>query len=411
MIAFRVYFDYSLYMTDYDYIIVGASQAGLTGARTLREIHRDSSILIINGEDRLPYKRTHLTKNLARGFEKDEFALFDETWYKKNHIDRVDSTAVKLDTLNRSIQTQKGVAFSWGKLLLATGAVPKRQEIPGSSEFLHLRQAHETEEMRNKLLKAHHVVIVGQGVEGIEMAEQCRLLGLSVTSTSTSERLMSRWLDEELSIRLERLLISQGIVLRHKERPTELKREKKGFTLSVDGVGGIERLFCDYALTSVGIVGETSLLKPLMIDDLLGERGIRCDIHMQTVIKDVYAAGDVVQLPSGWANGLWHSAEMMGKTAATNMAGIVLAHTNWPIRLKCEVFGDFFFSMAYDRILKEADLLANEIFINTESQYLRVFFKEGKAIGALMQGMKTQAKDLVKLVEKGAKKEDFLTLT
>jgi NAD(P)H-nitrite reductase large subunit len=397
-------------MKEFDHIIVGASQAGLTAAQTLRENRPQESLLIINGEDRLPYKRTELTKKLAAGFEREEFTLFPPSWYEEQKIQRIDSPALSLDPTEKKILLSSGETVKGRKILLATGALPLIPDIPGSKEILHLRAAYETEEIRKRLLKADSVLIIGQGVEGVEMAEQCRLMGLDVVSTSTSNRLMNRWLDEELSNRLEKLLISQGIKIRYKEKPIDLSRKKENFYLTLAGNGKREILESQIVLASTGITGCISLLTPHNTDGLLGPRGVLTDKYMQTLFPGIYAAGDMVQMPPGWASGLWHSAQKQGYTAALNMAGIITERQNTPVRLKCEVFGAFFFSMAYDRVLGEPSGSLNEWILNREDSYVRVFFKEGKALGALMEGLKVKAKELASLVEKGADKSAFTDL-
>ena len=396
-------------MKKYDHIIVGASQAGLTAARTLREEQPKASILIINGEDRHPYKRTHLTKKLATGFTTEELALYPPAWYTEMNLERRDSPAIELNPLNKTLVLETGERVMGHRILLAVGALPLIPSIPGKEEILHLRKADETERIRERLINSNRVLIIGQGVEGVEMAEQCRLMGLDVISTSTSSRLMSRWLDKELSRRLERLLKSKGVLIRHSEEPISLEKKGENYRLEIRKNEKTAYLSAQVILASIGIRGDVSLLKPHNREGLLGEKGILTNEYMESIYKDIYAAGDVVEMPPGWASGLWHSAEKQGQMAALNMLGIKRARENYPVRLKCEVFGDFFFSMAYDRVLKERGNL-KEWTQNKEKTYIRVFFKEGKAIGALMQGKKEKGKALSRLVVEGAEETAFKTL-
>ena len=392
-------------MKFYDYIIIGASKAGMTATETLRENDPEASVLIINGEDRLPYKRTELTKKLASGFTGDDFALHPALWYGENRIDRVDSPAAALDGQNRQIAFASGQRVAGGKILLATGAVPKALGLPGGETIRHLRRADETEKIRECLTRGGRALVIGQGVEGVEIAEQFTLAGMSVLSLSSSSRLMKRWLDPFLSARLAGLLESKGVRLLYKRKVCSCSPGPNP-VLSVEGPEGGEKHNADLILASVGVKADTALLDSPEGKEILGPGGIRCDSRLETAWEGVYAAGDVVDVPDGWATGLWHSAEHQGKIAALNMAGIPTEWTNLPIRLKCEVFGEFYFSMAYDRACREPDV-REKIFVQDEHRYLKAFFKEGRLTGALMQGMKPFAKPLARLVVGGCSEEEL----
>ena len=171
-------------MIKYDYAVIGACKAGLSAVETLRERVPAASILLINGEDRLPYKRTHLTKKLASGFSHDEFALKEESWYTDQAIELWNGAqVVEIDSDNHELLCSDGRRASWKKLLIASGAVPFQPDIPGKEFIRHLRSAADTEIIRNSLLKSRRVAVLGQGVEGVEIAEQCRKMGLEVLPT------------------------------------------------------------------------------------------------------------------------------------------------------------------------------------------------------------------------------------
>ncbi len=377
----------------------------MTAAETLRGHDGEASIVMINGEDRLPYKRTGLTKKLAAGFDCDEFALHPFEWYGENGIDLITSPAVVLNGKNRTVTVESGEVFKAGKILIATGAVPRKIGIPGEEEICHLRRADETEKIRAALKKGDRVLVIGQGVEGVEMAEQLSLSGLSVLSLSSSSRLMSRWLDPFLSRRLADLLAAHGIELLFDRTLLSLTPGEKKI-LAVRSPEGPEEHAADLVLASIGVQADTALLATPEGKSLLGRGGIRCNSFLQTDWDGVFAAGDVVDVPGGWATGLWHSAEHQGRIAALNMAGVPTEWTNLPVRLKCEVFGDFYFSMAYDLVQSEKDG-EEKTLICDDARYLRVFFREGRLRGALMQGMKAFAKPLAKLVVDGGTEEEL----
>jgi 3-phenylpropionate/trans-cinnamate dioxygenase ferredoxin reductase component len=372
----------------YDYAVIGACKAGLSAVETLRERVPAASILLINGEDRLPYKRTHLTKKLASGFSHDEFALKEESWYSEQAIELWNnSRVVEIDSEKNELICSDGRTASWKKLLIASGAVPFQANISGKELIKHLRSAADTEIIRNTLLNSRRVAVLGQGVEGVEIAEQCRKMGLEVYLTGRDSRLMQRWLDERLSGKLLDLLSSEGIHCSFNRDVSKIT--KKGELYRVHS--STEILEADIVLASTGIRGNPALTEALGI---YGEKGIACDLQLKTRIPDIYAAGDAVEVPPGWPRGLWHWAEYQGRTAAINMSGGSQSIENTPTRLKCEPFGNFYFSMALQDVV-EGD--HSTVFFDDERGYLKIFEREGRTVAALMEGLsKTESKILEK---------------
>ncbi|QEN06478.1 FAD-dependent oxidoreductase [Oceanispirochaeta crateris] len=374
----------------YDYIIIGASKAGLTAATVLREIQKDAAILIINGEDRLPYKRTHLTKFLARGFDTDDFALEKRAWFQEQCIDLLDSPAQSIDSKEKSLRCADDKKYFWGTLLLATGAVPKELSIPGHQWLSHLRTARDTESIRAKLLQCKDVLVLGQGVEGVELAEQCSRLGLTVTLIGRDDRLMKRWLDESQSARLLALLEQKGVRCIFGQSPCEIGKEGEGYTMKCDN----QQFHGDMILSSTGICGN-----PVLAEDLgiYAQTGVPTDLYCQTEIPGIYAAGDVVQTPPGWPTGLWHWAEYLGTVAAMNMGGQKQMMENRPTRLKSEPFGSFYYSMSYQEV-QSSD--KSDVFMDNDRGYVRIFSREGRSISALMTGL---GKGISKILDAGVK--------
>ena len=389
----------------YDFVIVGAGKAGVTAAQTLREKLPSSSILLINGEDRLPYKRTNLTKHLNDSFGRDDFALLSDNDYETLNLERIDGARVfRINPEEKTLNLRSAERVRWDRLLLATGAVPNRLDIPGSEFIHHLRNIDEAEEIRS-LLKDHpRTVVIGQGVEGVELAEQCCIADSEVLLIGREDRLMGRWLDPALSGRMEDLLQGRGIQCRYNLLPLSVSRSEDSFILNC----GVEDVETDLIISSLGIKGNPYLAEDLGI---YGSTGIVIDRQCRTSVPDIFAAGDVTQSDPGWPRGLWHWAEFQGKTAALNMAASAVGTLldgpelyNRPTRLKCEPFGDFYFSMALDEVKDSDD---SYVFVDNETRYLRIFERDGKSIAALMQGYgKAGGKALEKAVQEGLNADD-----
>jgi len=387
-------------LNHYDFVIAGASRAGLAAAQVLRDRLPESTILILNGEDRQPYKRTSLSKHLAEGFGREEFALFPAGWYEEHRLDLLNSRLTALRPDGKEAVLSTGGTVGWDRLLLAVGASPAVLDIPGAEWTRQLRTARDAELIREELGRSARVIVIGQGVEGVELAEQCRLAGTDVVVTGMDSRLMQRWLDPELSGRLLRLLAGSGVECRFDSPALRIEREGDGLCLHTPA----EVLEGDLILSSTGIRPNTGAVQSLGIT---GPGGIRTDRFLETAIPGVFAAGDVVDLPDGYCRGLWHSAEYQGETAALNMAGIPSPLDKRFFRLKCEVFGDFFFSMGLAGV-QESDHM--DLPDMKGDGYLKLFSREGRTVAALMAGFKDSAKMLAEQVARGMPPEDVIGL-
>jgi len=383
---------------NYNYIIIGACRAGLTAAVTLREIRPEASILVINGEDRMPYKRTDLTKNLASGFTREEFSLYEEGWYEENNIRLLSDKVVDIDPEAKILNTRDGQSLEWGSLLLATGAVPVTLSLPGCEWLFHLRTAADAEFIRGRLTGKKRVIILGQGVEGVELAEQCRLMGHHVTITGRDSRLMQRWLDEEQSRRLLALMESRGVQFSFNQHMEEVRKEENVIKLK----SREETLTGDLILSSTGIVGNPDLAQAMGI---YGRTGILINEFNETALPGIFAAGDAVQFPEGWPRGLWHWAEYQGSVAALNMGGIQTKLVHSPTRLKCEPFGEFYYSMSLQLAI---DNDQSTVYRNDSELYLRIFSRQNRSIAALMTGLgKAESKVLDRGIKSGMPPEDL----
>jgi len=375
---------------NYHYIIIGASQAGLSAAQVLRKKDNHASILILSEEPFLPYKRTRLSKCLNETWKPDSYALFPRSWYYENKLDlMMGSKVVSIDSDKKTLTLRKGKELKYNKLLIATGARPYRLEIPGGEYIYYLRNKKDGEMIQEEMSRNSSALIIGTGVEGMELADQFYNAGKRVSLVSSSSRIMENWLDSYLSDQLLNLTKQKEISCHFSSPVLSLEPVEKGFNVH----SCRSHHFAEIVLASTGIRANTELVKNLKICD---DRGIVINEHMETGVKDIFAAGDVLSLSENFPHGLWHAAEQQGQIAAENMSGNPLTLDETSYRLKTEILGEFFFSQAYCRWknLKESPVLLKE-----DNRYLRVFVQSGKVMAALMANMEKIARPLQKLVQ------------
>ena len=138
-------------MKRYPYVIVGASIAGLSATGAIRSRDSAGPILLIHGENRLPYKRTQLSKRLARGFSGDELALYPQEWYPARKVELLQGIrGVFVEPSSRELSLSTGEVIGYESLLVATGAAPTIVNIPGSQYLSFLRWIEQAEAMAHR---------------------------------------------------------------------------------------------------------------------------------------------------------------------------------------------------------------------------------------------------------------------
>src|SRR5215218_1058779 len=275
------------------HIIVGASLAGAKAAETLRQEGFDGRIVLIGAEEERPYERPPLSKDYLRGeVGREKVYVHDEGFYAEHDIElRLGRTAENLDTSSSELQLDDAERLRYDRLLLTTGAEPRRLPIPGAEldGVLYLRAVEDSDALRERLDRGGAVVVIGAGWIGAEVAASARQRGLDVTVI------------DPLSVPLERVLGTEvGAIYRdiHADHGTKLLMGTG--VEAFEGETAVERvrtsdgheLDCDFVVVGVGVEPRTELAARagLYVDDgiVVGER-------LQTSMPGVFAAGDVAR--------------------------------------------------------------------------------------------------------------------
>src|SRR5690625_6115388 len=189
-------------------LIIGASQAGVQLASSLRELGYTDPVTIVGAEPHPPYQRPPLSKAYLQGTATAETLSFrTPDYYEKQDIQVVVNeriVAIDKEADGSGVATSKsGRKFPFTQLALTTGARPRRLESEGSEldGILYLRSADDAEDMKNRLSTAQHVVVVGGGFIGLEAAASSQKLGKEVAVLEAAPRLRSEEHTSELQSR------------------------------------------------------------------------------------------------------------------------------------------------------------------------------------------------------------------
>jgi 3-phenylpropionate/trans-cinnamate dioxygenase ferredoxin reductase subunit len=328
-------------MSEQTFIIVGASLAGAKAAETLRAEGFDGRLVLVGSEHERPYERPPLSKDYLRGeVGRDKVYVHEQDFYAEQDIElRLGRSAERLDSSKRELTLDGGERLSYDRLLLTTGAEPRRLSIPGADldGVLYLRSVEDSDRLRERLDRGGAVVVVGAGWIGAEVAASARRRGLDVTVVDPGSVPLERVLGREAGAVYRDIHADHGV---HMMLGTGVE--------AFEGDGAVERvrtgdgreLECDFVVVGVGVQPRTRLATEagLAVDD-----GVLVDEYLQTTAPDVFAAGDLANAEHPFFGERirvehWANALNQGPAAARNMLGRPEAYDRLP----------YFFSDQYD---------------------------------------------------------------
>ena len=219
------------------YVIVGASLAGAKAAETLREEGFDGAVVLIGAEDQLPYERPPLSKGYLLGKDaRDSIFVHDAGWYPQHDVDlRLSTTVRSIDRLGHRVELAGGDQVPYDRLLITTGASPRRLSIPGADlgGVQYLRSVQDSERLQTALRGGGKVVIAGAGWIGLETAAAAREYGCEVTIVEPEAEPLHRSVGPELGEVFAKLHRSHGVTFRFGEGLSELTGSGGAVTAAV----------------------------------------------------------------------------------------------------------------------------------------------------------------------------------
>ncbi|MCX4801634.1 FAD-dependent oxidoreductase [Streptomyces sp. NBC_01214] len=333
------------------FVIVGAGLAGAKAAETLRSEGFTGRVILIGDERDHPYERPPLSKGYLTGKDDRESVFVHEpSWYAASDIElHLGQPAVHLDRDAKKVVLGDGTVLFYDKLLLATGAEPRRLDVPGTdlAGVHHLRRLAHAERLKGVLAGLGrdngHLLIAGAGWIGLEVAAAARGYGAEVTVVEPEATPLHAVLGPEIGRLFADLHADHGVRFHFGARLTEIVGHD-GMVLAARTDDGEEHP-AHAVLSAIGAAPRTALAETagLALVDREHGGGIAVDSSLRTSDPDVYAVGDVAAahhpvLGTRLRVEHWANALNGGPAAARAMLGQEVGYDRVP----------YFFSDQYD---------------------------------------------------------------
>jgi 3-phenylpropionate/trans-cinnamate dioxygenase ferredoxin reductase component len=273
-------------------VIVGGGLAGAKAAEALREQGYRGAVTLISNEAEPPYERPPLSKSYLAGQSPFEDALVHpQRWYAEHDVNLLLNTnATAIDPVPHAVTLDDGSTLHYGKLLLATGSVPRRLPLPGADAdgVLYLRSHADSDAIKSTFGEGRRLVVIGAGWIGLEVAAAARGAGTDVTIVEMGEQPLLNVLGPELAPAFADLHTANGVDLRLGAKLSEIVTE--GGHASGVRLGDGTTIAADAVVVGIGVAPNDSLAKEAGLDV---DNGVLVDASLRTSDPDIFAVGDI----------------------------------------------------------------------------------------------------------------------
>jgi ferredoxin-nitrate reductase len=226
----------------------------------------------------------------------------------------------KIDRVSKQLTDSRGIKTPYDVLLIATGSrasVPKN--VPSLPGIFTMRSRNDADNFKKHIPKNAHVVIVGGGLLGLEMAASLREIGVKITIIQRVSRFLNRQLDALGSQLLHEEMIDQGCDIYFDDEVQLFYGRSK---LTGIGLKSGRKINCDAMILAIGTTPNLELARECGLEC---KRGVIVNERLQTTDPDIYAIGEIAEF-EGTLYGITAAAEQQAEVVAKFMNGDIASY-------------------------------------------------------------------------------------
>ena len=374
------------------YVVIGASAAGISGAKTLRELDKEAEIVLVSKDENV-YSRCILHHYISNHRDVEALNFTGKNFFEENNITWIKGVEVKeLNDSNNSLELSNGETLSYDKLLVCSGAsafIPPVEGLREANNVVGLRNLDDAILIKEQAKTVKNVVVLGAGLVGIDAVSGLLGQGLNISLVEMGNKILPLQLDKYASDVYEKKFTEEGVSLKLNVKAEKLLLDENNNPKALLLNTG-EEVPCELVIVATGVRSNVAFMENSNVE--CDRFGLIIDAKGKTNVENIYGAGDVTG-----RNPIWPTAVKEGIIAAHNMLG------------KEMIMTDFFGSKNTMNFVGIATMSlgmvepADETYI-VETQvegdnYKKIIHKDGKIYGAIIQGDLSYAGVLTQLIK------------
>lgn len=362
------------------YVILGASAAGINGARTLRRLDKEAEILLVSEDTRI-YSRCIMHHYMEGKLELDQLSFVEEDFMEKNRIDwKCGKRAARLDAGSQMLYLADGEATAYDKLLIATGShsfLPPIEGTEGAENLCGFHDLRDCQKVLDRAETAEHIVILGAGLVGVDVTTGLMNRHKDITLVDLKEHMLAVQLDGTAARVYQDEFTRRGIKQYYNVGIAKAVQNAQNQITQVV-LTNQQVLDCDLLVIAAGVRANVDFLQGSGI--VTDTFGLVIDQAGRTNDPNVYGAGDVTGRSL-----IWPVAVREGIVAASNMAGKNCTMTDF---FYGKSWMNFFEvpTLAYGIHEPLDDTCTLEQDQQGPSSYRKLIYKDNQIQGAILQG-------------------------
>ncbi len=302
-------------------VVVGAGAGAFGFVKSYRELNKDDEIIIFSKENYPFYNRVMLPDYISGEQKWEQLVKMTDEEEPEYNIKMYRGVTVdRIDRENKFVIDSRGIKTTYDILLLATGSrasVPKN--VPALPGIFTMRNRNDADNFKKHINPNGHVVIVGGGLLGLEMAASLREIGIKITIVQRVSRFLNRQLDELGSRLLHEEMVDQGCDIYYDDEVQLFYGRSK---LTGVGLKSGRKINCDAMILAIGTTPNLEIAKE---SGLECKRGVIVNKRMQTSDPDVFAIGEIAEF-EGTLYGITAAAEQQAEVMARYISGDIASY-------------------------------------------------------------------------------------
>jgi ferredoxin-nitrate reductase len=302
-------------------VIVGAGAGAHGFVRSYRELNQDDEIVVFSRENLPFYNRVQLPDYISGTQSWDQLVRMTDVEEGDADIRLHRGVSIEhVDRVAKTVTDSRGVVTSYDKLILAMGsraAMPK--QVPPLEGIFTLRSRVDADRLRQQLAPGSHVVIVGGGLLGLELAASLREMDLAVSIIHRSSRFLDRQLDALASQLLQDEIVDQGCAIYYSDEVQLFYGQAR---LTGIRLRSGRMLDCDALVFAIGTIPNIEIAKTAGLDH---RRGVIVDPFLRTSDEHIHAIGEIAEF-EGDLYGFTAAAEQQAEVLAKFLHGDIASH-------------------------------------------------------------------------------------